>query len=284
MTLARFVMVESGLGGQFWFSAAMAAKDARNVTYKERIQITPYLYMYKTKKDISKFRVFGCQAYMYLNEERRGKGKHIPRAVEAINLGFATEHNISGYKLYIPSSRKIVISNEVLFDELRFPYRKQAIIDQNNEDTQTNILSRVPSGAAWVQYDKSLPARKYQTAHNDPKSDALILRLVDKTDTYTKTTQQQYFRDVLSVQQAFVASLRVVQGLPDTIESLTQTNLPRITKMQRAGLITRNGQRHIWMKTWDSRSVRFSQQFHHQRGQKSWVGLRVSTTRSTMVC
>jgi hypothetical protein len=42
--------------------------------------------------------------------------------------------------------------------------------------------------------------------------------LVDKTDKYTKATQQQYFRDVLSVQQAFVASLRVVQGLPDTID------------------------------------------------------------------
>jgi hypothetical protein len=37
MTLARLVIAESGLGGQFWFSAAMAAKDARNVTYKERI-------------------------------------------------------------------------------------------------------------------------------------------------------------------------------------------------------------------------------------------------------
>ncbi len=47
----------------------------------------------------------------------------------------------------------------------------------------------------------------------------LILRLVDKTDTYTKTTQQQYFRDVLRVQDAFVASLRVVQGRPDTIDS-----------------------------------------------------------------
>ena len=53
MTLARSVMVESGLGGQFWFSAAMAAKDARNVTYKERIRMTPYLYMYGRKKYLS---------------------------------------------------------------------------------------------------------------------------------------------------------------------------------------------------------------------------------------
>jgi hypothetical protein len=91
----------------------MAAKDTRIVPYKERIRMTPYLYMYGRKKDISKFRAFGCQAYMYLNEEQRGKGKHIPRAIEAINLGFATDHNISGYKLYISSTRKIVTSNEM---------------------------------------------------------------------------------------------------------------------------------------------------------------------------
>jgi hypothetical protein len=46
MTLAISVMVESGLGGQFWFSAAMIANDARNVKYKEalkeRIKMTPY--------------------------------------------------------------------------------------------------------------------------------------------------------------------------------------------------------------------------------------------------
>jgi hypothetical protein len=69
MTLARSVMAESGLGGQFLFSAAMAAKDARNFTYNERIRMTPYLYMYGRKEDISKFRAFGCQAYMYLNFE-----------------------------------------------------------------------------------------------------------------------------------------------------------------------------------------------------------------------
>jgi hypothetical protein len=95
MALARSVMVESGLGGQFWFSAAMAAKDARNVTYKERIQMTPHMRMYGAKKEISRFRAFGYRAYIYLISERKANGKHIPRAFEAINLGFATDHNMS---------------------------------------------------------------------------------------------------------------------------------------------------------------------------------------------
>ncbi len=74
---------------------------------------------------------------MYLNEERRGKGINIPRAVEAINLGFATNHNTSGYKLCVPTTRRIVISNQVRFGDFRFPYRKQAVIDRNMAEILT---------------------------------------------------------------------------------------------------------------------------------------------------
>ena len=44
MLVARTVMVDSGLGGRFWFRvrAATAGKDARNVTFKERIGMTPH--------------------------------------------------------------------------------------------------------------------------------------------------------------------------------------------------------------------------------------------------
>ncbi len=49
MKLGRSVMIESGLGGQFWFSAMMAAKDARNATFKERIGTTPWMLMHISK-------------------------------------------------------------------------------------------------------------------------------------------------------------------------------------------------------------------------------------------
>jgi hypothetical protein len=60
MTPALSVLVESGLGGQFWLSAATVAKDARNVTYKEHIKMTLYMPlafvrypMIRKKKDIA---------------------------------------------------------------------------------------------------------------------------------------------------------------------------------------------------------------------------------------
>jgi hypothetical protein len=55
-----------------------------------------------------------------------------------------------------------------------------------------------------VQHDKSLPTSKYQTAHFDPKSNALILRLVDKANTYTKAVKTQYLEDILSTERVLL--------------------------------------------------------------------------------
>jgi hypothetical protein len=38
--------------------------------------------------------------------------------IEAINLSFATDGSISGYTLYIPSTLKVMISNQMPFDYL----------------------------------------------------------------------------------------------------------------------------------------------------------------------
>ena len=75
MMSARTIMAESGLGGRgrFWFKAAKAGKDARNVTYKERIGMSSYQAMYGEKKAVSRFRAFGCRAWVYLDKQRREK-------------------------------------------------------------------------------------------------------------------------------------------------------------------------------------------------------------------
>ncbi len=48
----------------------------------------PYQAMYGERRDVSDFRAFGCRALMYLDKQRREKGKHTPRPKEAIYVGF----------------------------------------------------------------------------------------------------------------------------------------------------------------------------------------------------
>jgi hypothetical protein len=89
MLIPRTVMVESGLGGRFWFRAAAAGIDASNATFKARIGTTPHHLMYGQKKDVSCVLAFRCRAWVYIDPQRRAKGKHTPRAEEAIYVGFA---------------------------------------------------------------------------------------------------------------------------------------------------------------------------------------------------
>ena len=149
----RSQMAESGMGGRFWFRAIVSGKDARNATYHDRTGTTPHHFVFEKPRNVSKFRAFGCKAFMYLNKDRREKGKHLPRAAEGIHLGFASDSNTSGY---FPSTSKTLICNQVRFDESNFPCRKQSMVDRHVEDELVNILKE--EGAMnWEPYDKSLP-------------------------------------------------------------------------------------------------------------------------------
>jgi hypothetical protein len=66
--------------------------------------------------------------------------RHALKAVEleAINLGFtlnfATDSITSGHKLLIEGTNKIVISNQVKFDENLYPHRSRNMVEQNLSD------------------------------------------------------------------------------------------------------------------------------------------------------
>ena len=115
------------------FRVATNGKDCRNATYKHRIRNTSYCLLYLEKKDLSKCRPFGCRGYTHLTKALREKGNDAPRAVEAVNLGIASDRNTSAYNLYIPSTRQIIVTNQVVFDESFFPYRKEELIKQLDE-------------------------------------------------------------------------------------------------------------------------------------------------------
>ncbi len=108
MRLARTVMAESGLGGRFWIKAALTGKDIGNVTYKQRHGETSYSCIYGELKGVSRFHTFGCRAWVYLNAERREKGKHTPSAKEAIYLGFEPNGpNTSAWSFFIPERQTL---------------------------------------------------------------------------------------------------------------------------------------------------------------------------------
>ncbi len=113
-------MAESGMVGKFWFKAATNWKNCRNVTYKRSINSTPYRELYGKEKDVSRFRQYGCLAFMHIHEDRSEKGKTAPRAIQVIHLGFAMDTNTSAYVVYKLATDKLLTTNQLVFDKSFF--------------------------------------------------------------------------------------------------------------------------------------------------------------------
>ncbi len=91
---------------------------------------------------------------MHQNKERRAKGRGAPRALEVLNLSMATDCNTSGYKLLIEETGKILISNQVRFDETFFPRRNRQMIDNHLSNIpEIDVVSLDRDDLKWMNYD-----------------------------------------------------------------------------------------------------------------------------------
>jgi hypothetical protein len=125
-------MAESCMVGRFWFKVATNRKICQNVTYKLLINSTSYRELYEKEKDLSRFRLFRCLAFMHIHEDHREKGKTAPHATQVIHLGFATDTraNTNLYVVYKPATDKLLTTNQLVYDKSFFPYRKENFIKQ----------------------------------------------------------------------------------------------------------------------------------------------------------
>ena len=167
-------MAESGLGGRFGSKQQMPGRTP------EMLPTRNALGCHRTKPCMVKrkmFRIsgaFGCRAWVYLDKQRRQKGKHTPRATEAIYVEFTD--NMSAWTVYIPEDRKIMSTNQVKFSEHEFPFRNRKMIDQFLSDNSTDILCQHASNVNWEPYNK-LHVANYKRVHYDTKSGMVVLKI-----------------------------------------------------------------------------------------------------------
>ena len=65
--------------------------------------------------DSSHLKVFGCIAYVHIPNERRTK-LDPPKAEKCIFIGYSLQQK--GYRCYNPSTRRMQVSRDVVFDEM----------------------------------------------------------------------------------------------------------------------------------------------------------------------
>ena len=131
---ARSMMHKAGQDKKFWAEAVCTAVMIRNRSPTVSVDnMTPYECFYGSKSDVSRFKVFGCKAYMHVPKENRKKWDS--KTKKCIFVGYTITSK--GYRLYDPVSKKICVSRDVLFDEDQFIHRKKEtqVFDTSDSDS-----------------------------------------------------------------------------------------------------------------------------------------------------
>ncbi|UYV67744.1 hypothetical protein LAZ67_5001856 [Cordylochernes scorpioides] len=98
----------------FWAEACNTATNILNRSAtKQTPGTTPYELFFGTKPNVANYKIFGCNAYMYIPKENRKKWDN--KSIKLMFLGY--ENTSKNFRLWDWKTRKIRISKDVTFDE-----------------------------------------------------------------------------------------------------------------------------------------------------------------------
>lgn len=118
MEAVRTMLFHRKLPEKLWGEAAATATYILNrVPNKNTNHLTPHELYFGNKPRVSHIRIFGSVAFMKVQEKKRSgyQKKLEPRSTKMILVGYERDFT---YRLYEPSTEKVIISREVSFDEL----------------------------------------------------------------------------------------------------------------------------------------------------------------------
>ncbi|OWB87026.1 hypothetical protein B5S33_g5782 [[Candida] boidinii] len=135
----RTLLVSSGLPDTFWAEALETATFLVNRLPTQGSKVSSFEYWYGFAPDLDVLRPFGCKVFALTDATKR-PSKFTPATQEGILVGYSSAHK--AYRVYLPSTHQIHISNNCRFDESVYPAA----------DASSGIpvdSSEIPSGSAF---------------------------------------------------------------------------------------------------------------------------------------
>ncbi|MCO5566574.1 hypothetical protein L7F22_020251 [Adiantum nelumboides] len=112
--MARSMIEAKGLPNSFWAEAVNIAVYILNRSYTKAVKdMTPLQAFSGKKPSVSHFKIFGSDCYVHVPDASRTKWD--AKSQKCIFLGYSEESK--GYRVYNPTTKKIVISRDVVFAE-----------------------------------------------------------------------------------------------------------------------------------------------------------------------
>lgn len=112
------LIFKSGLPMKFWDDAFSTSVYLINRLPNKVIHYTsPLEKLFQQKPDYSSLKTFGCLCYPFVRPYNKHKLQ--PRSASGTFIGYSLHHK--GYRVLLPSG-KIIVTRDILFDELIFPH------------------------------------------------------------------------------------------------------------------------------------------------------------------
>jgi hypothetical protein len=108
----RCMLISSGLPPTLWAEAVTYTTYIRNRVLSRTIKITPFESWNGRKPNMSDLRIFGTRAFVRIPDTTTKLGA---RSQEGVFVGRCNTQN--AFRIYIPKTRKIVVSKDVKIDE-----------------------------------------------------------------------------------------------------------------------------------------------------------------------
>lgn len=140
--MARCMLLDAKMYLSFWGEAVTTANFVQNRLPWKNVNKTPFEYWYNRKPIYTNLKRFGADCYVKISDENRRKLN--PKIQKGILLGVDMESK--AYRIYVPRSRKVLISKDVKFieemstlDKLSIKSKEEHIICEDAITDESNI-------------------------------------------------------------------------------------------------------------------------------------------------
>lgn len=146
LEMARCMIISAECDRTLWGEAIMMANYIRNRCPTKSLKgKIPYELWFNKRVNINHMKVFGCKAYVLDKTVKRSKLDN--RSHEGILTGYSDE--CKGYRVYIPTLRKVIISRDVVFIE------NTDKLKVNNENSHNKNDNKVPEIEVYNEWDRT---------------------------------------------------------------------------------------------------------------------------------
>jgi hypothetical protein len=138
----RTLLLQAHLPARFWAEALHTSTYLLNRLPSTTCPApTPHQALFGSPPRYDHLHVFGCACYP--NTAATASHKLAPRSTLCVFLGYSPDHK--GYRCFDLSSRRIIISRHVVFDESAFPY--SSTTTPPSSDPDLDLLTLFPTDA-----------------------------------------------------------------------------------------------------------------------------------------